>query len=147
MSPKLNPRAASHKYLVILSYIQYSFFLVGGSNVGKTTLSLKVAFCVTLVLSCKRDWSECLTIDLHNFVYKWTDRIFVCLWPYLEIQFAWQIVMADKSLCRSWVCIHVHKIAGSDLSFVMFVCPSDCLSVCPRRTTHVHARILKELDI
>jgi hypothetical protein len=73
-------------------------FLNRGRNVGKTTPFTQSYVFITPVWGCWQVWSEGLNTELYIFVYNRNNRIFVRLWPYLEVQLSSQIVMANKNM-------------------------------------------------
>jgi len=101
-------------------------FLNRGRNVGKTTPFTQsyVLRNASLRLLTRLKTLNCITLFTNETIE----------YSYLEVQFAWQIVMADQKLCSSSVFRRVYKLRKATVSFVMSVCPSDCMSVCLHRT-------------
>jgi hypothetical protein len=101
-------------------------FLNRGRNVGKTTPFTQsyVLRNASLRLLTRLKTLNCITLFTNETIE----------YSYLEVQLAWQIVVADQKLCSSSVFKRVYKLRKATVSFVMSVCPSDCMSVCLHRT-------------
>ena len=95
-------------------------------------------FCVTPV---KKNEVKILTL---NCITLFTNETIE--YSYLEVQFAWEIIMADQRLYSSSVCRRVHKIAKIDCKLRQ-VRLSIRLSVCLIEQLSSHVWIIGKFDI